>query len=80
MACTLLRSTRVATADRGQGRGVGLHLTAAGARARESAHEATEGFETRLTEALGPDRHQRLAELLEEMRSIIGELEPARPP
>lgn len=65
-------------ADRGQGRGIGLHLTAAGARARASAHDATEAFEAVLAEALGPDRHQRLVELLEEMRPVVGKLEPAR--
>jgi DNA-binding MarR family transcriptional regulator len=64
-------------ADRGRGRGVELHLTDAGARARASAHEATEAFERALAETLGPDRHQRLVALLEEMRPIVGELEPS---
>lgn len=31
-----------------------------------------------LVEALGSDRHQRLVELLEEMRPIINELERGR--
>jgi len=64
--------------DRGQGRGVRLHLTAAGGRARASAHAATEAFDAMLADALGPDRHQHLVELLEEMRPIVGKLEPAR--
>lgn len=64
--------------DRGQGRGVALHLTPAGEEARARAHEATEAFESVLADALGPDRHQRLIALLEEMRTIVGELEPQR--
>lgn len=64
--------------DRGQGRGVGLHLTAAGHEARARAHEATEAFEAVLAEALGPDRHQRLVELLQQMRPVVNELEPQR--
>lgn len=62
---------------RGQGRGVGLHLTAAGDHARARAHEAAEAFERRLAEALGSERHERLVALLEEIRPIVGELEPA---
>lgn len=62
-------------ADRGQGRGVGLHLTPAGAEARRTAHAATEDFESSLAQALGESRHRRLVRLLEEMRGIMGELE-----
>jgi DNA-binding MarR family transcriptional regulator len=60
------------------GRGIGLHLTEAGALAREEAHATTEGFEAELAGALGATRHQRLIKLLEEWRTIVGELEPAR--
>jgi DNA-binding MarR family transcriptional regulator len=65
-------------ADRGQGRGIGLHLTAEGARARANAHALAEAFEAVLAEALGSDRHQRLVELLEEMRPVVNELERTR--
>ncbi len=60
------------------GRGVGLHLTAAGARARADAHDRTERFEAELAEALGASRHARLIALLEEMRTVVGELTLAR--
>ena len=56
------------------GRGVGLHLSPAGARARSEAHERTERFERELAEALGASRHARLVALLEEMRTVVGEL------
>jgi DNA-binding MarR family transcriptional regulator len=65
-------------ADRGQGRGVALHLTSAGAGARAKAHDAIEAFESELVDALGADRHRRVVRLLEQMREIVGELEPAR--
>ncbi len=60
------------------GRGVGLHLSPAGARARAEAHERTERFEAELAEALGASRHARLIALLEEMRTVVGELALAR--
>ncbi len=60
------------------GRGIALHLTAAGAHARTQSHRTIETFEAELAGALGASRHQRLIELLEEMRTIVGELEPAR--
>ena len=59
------------------GRGVGLYLTAAGARARAQGHEAVEAFEAGLAEALGGPRHRRLLKSLEEMRTTLGELESA---
>jgi DNA-binding MarR family transcriptional regulator len=62
------------------GRGVGLHLTPAGARARIDAHDRTEEFEAELAEALGASRHARLTALLEEMRTVVGELTRARQP
>lgn len=62
------------------GRGIGLHLTADGARARAEAHATTEASEARLAGALGTARHQRLIKLLEETRTIVGELEPVRQP
>jgi DNA-binding MarR family transcriptional regulator len=61
-------------ADRG--RGIGLHLTAAGARARTSAHEAVETFEAEFATALGAGRHARLLTLLEETRTIVRDLDP----
>ncbi len=56
------------------GRGVGLHLTPAGARARAEAHELTEDFEADLAQALGAGSHERLIALLEEMRTVVVEL------
>lgn len=64
--------------DRGSGRGIGLHLTPAGATARAEARDRVEAFESSLADALGPDRHERLVRLLEEARTIVRELEPAR--
>ena len=61
-------------ADRG--RGIGLHLTAAGARARTSAHEAIETFEAELATVLGAGRHARLLDVLEETRTIVRDLDP----
>lgn len=60
--------------ERGQGRGVGLHLTRAGAHARDEAHQATVAFEASLAQALGPDRHKRLTDVLEEVRPIVEQL------
>ncbi len=64
--------------ERGRGRGVGLHLTAAGDEARAHAHDAIEAFEAVLVHALGAGRHQRLVELLEEMRPLVHELQRQR--
>jgi DNA-binding MarR family transcriptional regulator len=61
-------------ADRG--RGIGLHLTAAGARARTSAHETIETFEAELATVLGAGRHARLLDVLEETRTIVRDLDP----
>jgi DNA-binding MarR family transcriptional regulator len=63
-------------ADRG--RGVALHLTAAGATAYRDAHELAQAFEDGLKAALGASRHRRLVTLLDEMRTLIGDLQPAR--
>lgn len=65
-------------AARGQGRGVGLHLTPAGARAREAAHAAADSFEASLAAALGRMRHQHLMNALEEARPIVEQLESSR--
>ena len=56
------------------GRGVGLHLSSAGARARADAHARIERFEGELAESLGASRHARLVALLEEMRTVLLEL------
>ncbi len=56
------------------GRGVGLHLTPAGARARAEAHDATERFEAELAHALGASSHEHLIALLEKMRTVVVEL------
>lgn len=61
-----------------RGRGVSLHLTTAGARARTEAHDAIEAFESDLEIALGTDRHTRLSKQLEEARRIIGDLSGRR--
>lgn len=59
-----------------RGRGVALHLTPAGAAAHRDAHAMTEAFESELATALGSARHQRLLTLLEEMRTIVADLQP----
>lgn len=63
----------------GRGRGIGLHLTPEGALARTRAHKAIETFEGELAAALGAGRHARLLKLLEEARTLIGDLESRRP-
>jgi len=65
-------------AERGGGRGVGLHLTGDGADALARAHRAAEAYEGMLVGELGADRHRRLVDLLEEMRPIVTELQRAR--
>jgi DNA-binding MarR family transcriptional regulator len=60
------------------GRGVALHLTPAGVSARAQAHEIIEGFEAELAGELGASRYRRLTKLLDEARTIIGEIEPTR--
>jgi len=61
-----------------RGRGIGLHLTPAGAEARRDAHATIEAFESELATAFGSDRHSTLLEALEEARTIIGGLEKRR--
>lgn len=63
-----------------EGRGIALHLTPAGARARKQAHGLTEAFEAELAAALGSVRHRRLIALLEEARAIVTTIEPPRRP
>ncbi|HWF75195.1 MAG TPA: MarR family transcriptional regulator [Solirubrobacteraceae bacterium] len=60
------------------GRGVSLHLTAAGARARRQAHDAIEAFESDVKQALRPARHEQLTKLLEETKTAIVELAARR--
>lgn len=61
-------------ADRG--RGVALHLTAAGSAAYRMGHETTEAFELELKSALGTTRHRRLVALLAEMRTVVSDAQP----
>lgn len=61
--------------SRGEGRGVGLHVTPEGARARTDARRAAESFEARLAEALGTERHEHLMRVLEDVRPIVERLE-----
>jgi DNA-binding MarR family transcriptional regulator len=59
----------------GSGRAVALYLTDAGSQARDEGHEMRRGFEQRLRDALGDDRHDELRLLLKEMRTGVIELE-----
>jgi DNA-binding MarR family transcriptional regulator len=59
------------------GRGIGLHLTAAGERARVHARGSTEAFEAELGAALGPGRHARLVTLLDQMQGALARFEPS---
>lgn len=61
-------------------RGVGLHLTEAGASARADAHGTVEALEASLAEALGTQRHQRLIKLLEQAEPIVAGMQPRRNP
>jgi DNA-binding MarR family transcriptional regulator len=61
-------------------RGIALHITASGARARAQGNAIERAFETQLEDALGSDRYDRLRHLLEEMRTIVLELDQDRQP
>lgn len=62
----------------GRGRGIGLHLTPAGAAALAGAQDAVEAFEAGLADALGSERHDRLVALLSEAREVVVGLERSR--
>jgi DNA-binding MarR family transcriptional regulator len=57
------------------GRGVALHVTPDGARAKAQGNAIEEALEARLEEALGRDRYARLRALLEETRAVVMELD-----
>jgi DNA-binding MarR family transcriptional regulator len=63
-----------------EGRGVALHLTEAGERARKRGIRIEADFETGLADELGLERYEQLCQLLEESRTIVERLEMGRPP
>ncbi len=57
----------------GPGRGVGLHLTAAGRRASQEGNRREQGVEAGLRERLGAARYDDLRRLLDEARELLRE-------
>jgi DNA-binding MarR family transcriptional regulator len=58
-----------------RGRGISLHVTAAGEKALAEADERKEALNEELTEALGKERHAELVRLLREALPIVTALE-----
>jgi DNA-binding MarR family transcriptional regulator len=62
-----------------EGRGVALHLTAAGHAEQAKGDGREEAFEQGLREALGAERYDALCRLLGEARTVITALPPVEP-
>jgi DNA-binding MarR family transcriptional regulator len=62
------------------GRGVALHITSAGERARQRGAGIEAEFEEQLARRLGARRYQDLCELLEQSRALVRDLPPSRRP
>jgi DNA-binding MarR family transcriptional regulator len=60
------------------GRAIGLHLTPAGARAREQGAAAEATFDAGFRDALGAERYEQLRALLQETRAVVADLQAAR--
>lgn len=59
------------------GRSVGLHATEAGTRAHAEGIAIEDAVESRMQEALGAERYQRLRELLAEARPVMVDMQAA---
>jgi DNA-binding MarR family transcriptional regulator len=61
------------------GRGVGLHVTAAGAAAHRQGAASEEAVEQQLRDLLGPDRYDQLRSLLHQACALLAETEVSGP-
>lgn len=60
------------------GRAIGLHLTPAGAHAREQGAAAEATFDAEFRDALGAEHYEQLRTLLQHARATVAELQAAR--
>jgi DNA-binding MarR family transcriptional regulator len=59
-----------------EGRGVGLHITAAGREVRQQGNEREAAIDEKLRDALGADRYEQLQTLLDEARPAVRRMPP----